>query len=91
VARSGSVRFGKAWVLGGGMLIKRTSKLTSVTREKEIAVTEDQLEKFYRGLPAKFAMPHLSEDELRFIRDGVTREEYDTHPGYQLAYQKGIA
>ena len=59
------------------MKITRTSKLTGITRTKEIDVTEDQLLAWEMGKLIQDAMPQLSADDREFIKTGITGEEWD--------------
>lgn len=57
------------------MLIKRTSKLTGITRTLDIPVTEQQIDKWYSGTYIQVAMPNLTTDQREFIKTGITPEE----------------
>lgn len=59
------------------MLITRKSILSGVTREKEINVTQEQLDNWNNGCLIQHAMPHLSADDREFIMTGSTTEELD--------------
>jgi len=59
------------------MTITRTSKLTGVTRTKELDVTIEQVLAWEEGELIQNAMPHLSADDREFIKTGITGEEWD--------------
>lgn len=59
------------------MRVTRTSRITGITRTKELDITLEQYESFRDGKLIQEAMPHLSADEREFIISGVTQEEWD--------------
>ncbi len=59
------------------MLITKKSVLTGVIREREIDVTDEQLELWNSGVLIQYAMPHLSPDDREFLMTGITPEEWD--------------
>ena len=59
------------------MIITRTSKLSGVTRQQEIAVTYNQLKAWENGELIQNAMPNLTPDEREFIQTGITADEWD--------------
>jgi hypothetical protein len=60
------------------MEITRTSSFTGKTHTKDLPVTQEQLDSYYKtGLLLQDAFPHLSADDREFIKSGVTKEEWD--------------
>lgn len=59
------------------MLIKRTSILTGVTRERDLPVTQEQINRWMAGEYIQNAMPHLSASDREFIKTGITDEEWN--------------
>jgi len=60
------------------MLIKRTSILTGVFREKEISVTQEQLDLWESGTLIQLAMPNLSSSDREFVQTGIVDEEWES-------------
>ena len=67
------------------MIIKRTSYLTGVTRERDLPVTQAQLDEFYLPLAQRRYIqdifPDLSASDREFIKTGITDEEWEEHWG----------
>jgi hypothetical protein len=60
------------------MLISRVSPRTGETNVREIAVTEEQLQRWSTsGALIQTIMPHLSDDDREFIMTGYTPEDWD--------------
>lgn len=59
------------------MLIKKKSTLTGKIHEKEIDVTQEQLDQWIGGKCIQFVMPHLSLDDREFLISGTTPEEWN--------------
>ena len=63
------------------MLIKRTSLISKIEREKEIEVTEAQMERFENrhitGELIQEIFPELSASDREFILTVITDEEWD--------------
>lgn len=59
------------------MLIMRTSMISGITREKEIDVTQEQLDEWEAGMLIQNAMPNLSIADREFLISGNTQEEWD--------------
>lgn len=60
------------------MIITRTSMLTNITRSFDLPVTEEQLDRYYKGgLLLQDAFPHLSAGQREFIKTGITDQEWD--------------
>lgn len=59
------------------MIIKKRSMLTGVEHERDINVTEAQIELWQSGTHIQYAMPHLSDDDREFLMTGITKEEWD--------------
>jgi hypothetical protein len=61
------------------MLIRKTSILTGITREREISITQSQYEDWLNGTLIQNAMPDISADDREFIITGITPEEWSDH------------
>lgn len=59
------------------MIIKRTSIVSGITRERDINVTQQQIQRWQMGTCIQDAMPHLTADEREFIMTGIIQEEWD--------------
>lgn len=59
------------------MLIKRTSIVSGITREKELAVTLNDFKRIEAGEHIQNVLPHLNDDEREFILTGITSDEWD--------------
>lgn len=60
------------------MKIERTSKVSGITRTRDLHVTEQQLAVFYAGRTTlQDCFPNLSANDREFIKTGVTAEEWD--------------
>lgn len=61
------------------MLIKRCSPVTGKVNERELPVTQEQLDMYYRGkLLIQRAFPELSDADREFIKTGLTPEDWST-------------
>ena len=61
------------------MRIIRVSVFTGITRERDIDITEDQLERWKKGELIQNVVPHLNEEDREFILTGITEEEWDNY------------
>ena len=59
------------------MKIKRVSPYSGKENERDIDVTEEQLQQWIDGLPIQEAMPHLSSSDREFLITGLLDEEWD--------------
>lgn len=62
------------------MQINRTSKISGVTRTKEIDITPAQLREIedpQRQRLIQQIVPHLSPDDREFLMTGITSEEWE--------------
>ena len=59
------------------MLIKRVHPVTQVLHEREIPVTEAQMQDWLGGTLIQNAMPNLSADALEFIKTGLLPSDFD--------------
>lgn len=60
------------------MNITRTSKISGVTRTRDLDITEAQLAVFYEGRTTlQDCFPNLSADDREFIKTGITAEEWE--------------
>lgn len=64
------------WILN--MLIKRQSPVTGQINEREIDVTEQQMQSFKNGAMIQDAFPSISASDREFILSGMTDEDW-TH------------
>jgi hypothetical protein len=58
------------------MKITRTSIISGNMNSMEIDVTFNQYQSWIDGELIQVAMPHLSSDELEFIKTGITPSEW---------------
>ena len=59
------------------MLITRKCPFTGTLNDREIDVTQEQLEEWNRGTLAQNAFPNLTPSEREFIMTGITDEVWD--------------
>lgn len=59
------------------MKVVRKSILTSVIRERELDISEQQLLLYLNGALLQEAFPHLSAGDREFFKTGITEEEWD--------------
>lgn len=59
------------------MLIRRRSQLTGIVREKDLDITEEQLNRYFSGELIQRCFPNLSVGDREFILSGITEEEWD--------------
>lgn len=59
------------------MIIKKKSMVSGIEHEREIAVTQEQLDDWRSGTKIQHAMPNLSADDREFLMTGITPEEWD--------------
>jgi len=59
------------------MLIKKKSPFTGKVNEREIDVSQRQLNSWNSGTLIQNAMPNLSADDREFLMTGITPEEWD--------------
>jgi hypothetical protein len=60
------------------MLITRTSKLSDITRTREIDCNKEEYTAWVSGVLIQDAMPHLSVDDREFLINGTTKKEWDS-------------
>jgi hypothetical protein len=60
------------------MLIRRRSQITGIVRERNLDITEEQLNRFFSGELIQKCFPNLSVGDREFILSGITEEEWDT-------------
>ena len=60
------------------MLIKRTSLISGIEREKDLPITEKQLKDWKAGTLAQVAFHNLSAGDREFIMTGIVDEEWDS-------------
>lgn len=58
------------------MLISKRSIFTGVTNHMQLDVTQEQLDKWKKGMLIQKAMPQLTSDEREFLITGSTPEEW---------------
>ena len=59
------------------MNITRTSRLSGITRTRDLNTTQEQLGKWASGMLIQEAMPSISSDDREFIKTGITKEEWE--------------
>ena len=57
--------------------ITRKSNLTGKERTKQLPITQEQLDMYDAGVYYGSAFPDSSEEDIRFIRSGVTAPEHE--------------
>ena len=71
------------------MQITKVSMFTDKEHTLDIPVTNEQLEKWNKGMVIQEAMPHLTPDQREFLMTGVTKEEWDKYmPEEDVEYPK---
>lgn len=64
------------------MQITRTSPFTGTVNTKDINVTQEQLDHYYKGgALLQDAFPHLTPGDREFIKTGITDEEWNKFIG----------
>lgn len=63
------------------MLIERTSMLSGITRTRDLAITQQQIDQWNAGGLIQNIMPELSCDDREFIMTGITTEEWNANMG----------
>ena len=66
-----------------GMDITRTSRISGITRTRDIDLTMSEVSDYINGALAQDAFAHLSVDDREFIISGITPEEWDDLFGSQ--------
>lgn len=64
------------------MLIVRKSPFSGKTNEREIDVSDEQMEDWLSGTVIQKAMPHLSADDREFIITGIMPDEWEATFGH---------
>lgn len=59
------------------MLISRTSIISGKVTERDLPVTQDQLDRWQGGELIQRVMPHLSANDREWLINGMTDEEQD--------------
>lgn len=59
------------------MKIRRTSEFSGITREIDLPITEEQLQKYQNGELIQRAFSNLTPDQREFIQTGITAEEWE--------------
>lgn len=59
------------------MKFVRKSLLTGTVRERNLDVTEAQLQAWKGGALIQDALPHLSADDREWLQTGITAEEWE--------------
>lgn len=65
------------------MQIRRQSMMTKEWHDREIDVTEEQMEDWRNGALIQNAMPNVSNEDREFIMTGITPEEWEEVFGAQ--------
>jgi hypothetical protein len=63
------------------MIIIRTSTITGVTHQRDLPVTQEQIDRYEAGALLQVAFPDLPAPEREYIKSGVTPEEWLQHVG----------
>ena len=61
------------------MRVTRTSRITGITRTKELDITPEEYEGFRDGKLVQEVMPRLTPDERAFLMNSATQEEWDKY------------
>jgi hypothetical protein len=61
------------------MLISRTSIISGITREKELLITQDQINAWVNGEVLQNAFPDLPPEDREFFKSGITEEEWQKY------------
>jgi hypothetical protein len=67
------------------MIITRISTFSGNMHSWDLPVTEEQIERWQRGILIQNAMPHLTADEREFIMTGTTPDEWNQMFGEDAA------
>ncbi len=60
------------------MIVTRTSIYSGLTREMDLPITQEQLDRYKSGLLLlQEAFPHLSTSQREFIRSGMNDQEWN--------------
>jgi len=59
------------------VLISRTSIISGITREKELPITQDQINAWVNGEVLQNAFPDLPPEDREFFKSGITEEEWN--------------
>lgn len=60
------------------MIVTRKSMLSGVTRERDLPITQEQLDRWEEGELIQDVFPSLSNDDREFIMTGITPDEWDS-------------
>jgi hypothetical protein len=58
------------------MLIRKTSGLTGKVHDRDIPVTQEQINDWLSGMLIQVAMPDVSPEDREFLMTGITPEEW---------------
>ena len=58
------------------MMIKRTSPITGITRNRDIDVTNEQLVRWEAGALIQDVLSHLSVEDREYLITGITNDEW---------------
>lgn len=58
------------------MKIARKSPLTGMLLERDLPITQEQMNEWKRGKPIQDAMPHISADDREWLITGYTPEDW---------------
>lgn len=59
------------------MLITKTSVWSSITRTRDLPITQEQVEAWQGGMLIQNAMPNLTPAEREFLITGITQDEWE--------------
>jgi len=64
------------------MLVKKKSALTGNVNEMDLPITEEQLQRWYKGVNLiQKIFPDLTPSQREFLMTGATQEEWDNQFG----------
>lgn len=55
----------------------KRSIYSGIVREKELPITQEQIDQYESGIPIDLCMPHLSQADRTFFVSGITDEDWD--------------
>lgn len=55
----------------------KRSIYSGIIREKELPITQEQIDQYESGIPLDLCMPNLSQADRTFFVSGITDEDWD--------------
>jgi hypothetical protein len=59
------------------MLISKRSLITGKVRERDLNITQEQIDEWMNGKISKLAFPNLTDEERNFLTTGTVEEEWE--------------